>query len=79
MSVEKILDEYAEQNANAAQNLKSELMKDCKTFADVDRNLRHLKWSIRWNDGNKYENLLKDVEQLIEKEKNDLPLTNRSE
>ena len=76
----KILENFDEVINTTAQEILSELKGDCKTYKEVQKKIKLLNKNIIWTYGleGKYKYLIDQVQELLNKEMNDLPLTNRS-
>lgn len=78
--LEKVLNRFDEAINAAVKEIIDELKTNTETYKEVDKDLKLFKKAIEFNQQNrqKYEYLLNRVREVIEEEKNDLPLTNRS-
>lgn len=72
------LQEYSEQLELVALNLFHEIQSQSKTYGELQRNIDLLKKDIMWNKQD-CEVLIKKLDEYMEKEIGDLPITNRHE
>ena len=80
MDLEKIVDEYNQVFEETVSQIISELKKDCETYAELQKKLLQFERNFNWQreTQKKMEPLLHGLRIYIEKEKNDLLITNRS-
>lgn len=78
--LEFILEEHYKHTQTVSEEILEELKNISKNYGDLKRNLEMFKKSTFFKCGaiQKYESLFIEVEKMLEKEMNDLPLTNRS-
>jgi hypothetical protein len=77
-----ILDKYDEAIEKISKEFISELKNNCKTYGDVYKELKRFDKEIKYNYSDevcKNTIFITYVDSLIEKEKNDLQVTNRLE
>lgn len=81
MEYKKLLNEYDDATQTTAEKIIASLKANCSTYGDLQRKFNQLKEAINFTYGlsGEYSSLLVKLEFLINKEKNDLPLTNRSD
>lgn len=72
--------EYGNTTEKLAKEIANEIKRDCSTYGEVDDYLNKMKKELTFNDyGNvKYGHIMKAVEEMFEKEKNEMLLANRS-
>lgn len=75
--LENLLDKYDDSSDEISKEIIAEVKNNSKNYGEVINKLKILKRSNRWMSDN-HESLFSKVEGLLEKEMNDLPLTNRS-
>lgn len=74
-----ILERYKQTTMEVAKEIIFELKKGCKTYKEVDKNLYIFKKTITFScDWKNYQHLISIISELLENEKNDLLVTNRS-
>ncbi|HZK83333.1 MAG TPA: hypothetical protein VFC58_01375 [Desulfosporosinus sp.] len=80
MDLEKIVDKYNQVFEETVSQIISELKKDCKTYAELQKKLLQFERDLHWRreTREKMEPLLHGLRIYVEKEKNDLLITNRS-
>ena len=76
--MEVILKEHEKHIDETAHKILNEIKFESGTYGEVRKKLDRLRVSTRFNSGIKFEHLFNKINELLEKEKNDLPLTNRS-
>ncbi|SHJ65374.1 hypothetical protein SAMN05444401_3583 [Clostridium amylolyticum] len=76
-----ILESYNKATNKAVEEIIQELKSDCKTYKQVESEMNAFKKKAMYQYINqeKYEYLFSLARKVLEKEKNDLPITNRSE
>lgn len=79
--LEEICNKYVESTNEILKEFMEELKKDCKSYKEVKGKLSRIEKEIKWSNGD--EKILRLViasyaNRLLDKEMNDLPLTNRS-
>ncbi|OHW61408.1 hypothetical protein EUAN_22580 [Andreesenia angusta] len=74
-----LLDEYDRALDDTAKDILEKIKAESKTYGDVEKSLDLLKKSMSYTFGKlRYERLFEKIDEILEEEKNDLPLTNRS-
>lgn len=74
-----LLDEYDRALDDTAKDILEKIKAESKTYGDLEKSLDLLKKSMNYTFGKlKYERLFEKIDEILEEEKNDLPLTNRS-
>lgn len=83
--LKEIFDGYDKAINQVSKEIVAELKIDSKTYEEADRKMNLFEKEIVYNNLNSQNHkylliyLIAYVKELLEKEKNDLPLTNRSE
>ena len=80
LDLEKIVDKYNQVFEETVIQIISELKKDCKTYVELQKKLIQFERDLNWRreTRGKMEPLLHGLRIYVEKEKNDLLITNRS-
>lgn len=73
-----ILDAYDRATDRTIEEIINELKRNSQTYKQVESKLMRFKKEIQFEHPNKYSHLFSEILKLLEEEKNDLPLTNRS-
>lgn len=79
--LEAICNKYVESTNEILKEFMEELKKDCKSYKEVKDKLDRIEKEFIWSGGNeKMLNIaiISYAKSLLDKEMNDLPLTNRS-
>lgn len=79
LDLEKIVDRYNQVFEETVRQIITELKKDCETYAELEKKLLQFERDLYWRreTREKMEPLLLRLKSYVEKEKNDLPITNR--
>lgn len=77
---EEIFNKFSKALDETAKEFINELKNNCKTYSDINEKLRLFEKEINYNCREIYINIafISHVKDLLEKEKNDLPLTSHS-
>lgn len=79
--LEEICNKYVEFTNEILKEFMEELKKDCKSYKEVKDKLDRVKKEFLWFGGNEIMlniAIIQYAKSLLDKEMNDLPLTNRS-
>lgn len=77
--LESILEKFNSTVEEISNLIIEELRKNSLTYKDLDKKINIFQKAVEFSSEiGKYDYLFKRIRQLVEQEKNDLPLTNRS-
>jgi len=73
--INRLMKQHEKDTSEIAEKIMSLLKEKCETYGELEKDIRIVTKSIKFDNR---ETLADKLQQLLEKEMNDLPLTNRS-